>query len=462
MKIREKLLDFKRRLSDRKMYSIVIVIIALVASFGIFQYRKASQYRQQLDNQYNRAFFDMTGYVQNVESLLIKAAVSNSPNKTILTLREAWRQANLAQENLVQLPISQTVLANTSRFLTQVGDLSYTLANQYAVGKSISQDQYVTIQKLNTYSKNLRENLANLQDQITVGRMEWGELTKEGTPLFRKTSSALPKTQFENLDKVFQEYPTLIYDGPFSDHMANIKPRAITGNKLSQEEVKKKLPSFFTKSKIKNISSDTSTDTGPISSYGYSVEFDGKDKNEAKVTVTQKGGHPLWMLYNRSIPNKTITMEKAISSAKSFLNAIGYTNMIDTYYLLEDNAATINFAYQDDLVTVYPDLIKVKVALDNGEIIGFDAKNYLVSHTQRNFTSPKITLEQARSKINPKLDIAYSGLAIIPTEYQTEKLVYEFKGKMNKQDFIVYINANTGEEEDILLIVNTPNGILTM
>ena len=47
--IREKLLDFKRRLQDRKMYSIIIVIVAATAVFGIYQYKNASQLRQKLD-----------------------------------------------------------------------------------------------------------------------------------------------------------------------------------------------------------------------------------------------------------------------------------------------------------------------------------------------------------------------------------------------------------------------------
>ena len=122
--IRDKLLDFKRRLSDRKMYSVVIVLIAAVAAWGIYQYKRAADLRQELDNQYNRAFFEMVSYVNNVESLLAKSMVSTTTDRTAITLQEAWRQAGLAQTNLGQLPVSQPVLASTSKFLTQVSDLS--------------------------------------------------------------------------------------------------------------------------------------------------------------------------------------------------------------------------------------------------------------------------------------------------------------------------------------------------
>ncbi len=53
-------------------------------------------------------------------------------------------------------------------------------------------------------------------------------------------------------------------------------------------------------------------------------------------------------------------------------------------------------------------------------------------------------------------------MAIIPTEWKTEILCYEFKGKIEDTEYLVYINAETGEEQEILIITNTPNGQLAM
>ena len=70
--------------------------------------------------------------------------------------------------------------------------------------------------------------------------------------------------------------------------------------------------------------------------------------------------------------------------------------------------------------------------------------------------------EEAKKTLNKKLEVESEKLAIIPTEYQTEILCYEFKGKVNNKNYIVYINAENGREEDILLVVDTGNGTLTM
>lgn len=135
--------------------------------------------------------------------------------------------------------------------------------------------------------------------------------------------------------------------------------------------------------------------------------------------------------------------------------------MKPTYYLKQGGAVTVNYAYTQDDVTIYPDLIKVKIALDNGEILGMETTGYLNNHTTRKIETPKISKSEAKATLNKKLEITSEGLAIIPTEWKTEIFCYEFKGKIDDTDFLVYVNAKTGKEENILVIIDTPDGILT-
>ena len=136
--------------------------------------------------------------------------------------------------------------------------------------------------------------------------------------------------------------------------------------------------------------------------------------------------------------------------------------MKETYYLKQEGIVTINYAWTQENVVMYPDLIKLKVALDNGEILGVEATGYLNNHTQRVLSKINITTEDAKKVLNKDLDIKSEGLAVIPTEWKTEILCYEFKGKIEERDFLVYINAENGKEEQVLMITNTPNGTLTM
>lgn len=462
-KVREKLLDWKQRLSDRHMYSVFIVIVAVVAAWGIYQYKRAADLRQELDNQYNRAFYEMVGYVQNVEVLLMKSMISATPQMVSETLKEAWHQANLAQTNLGQLPVTQDVLANTSKFLSQVGDFAYALDRQNLSGREITEEQYKQLEQLHQYAVSLQDALNNLQASLSDGRINWNELANKGTELFKKQSQSMTAQLFSDVDKTFQEFPTLIYDGPFSDHMTSLKPKGLTGKEVTVEEAKEKLKKFFGEDRVASIehTGDINADTLPA--YNFKITFKDRSEDEfATADVTKTGGHVIWMLYNREVEQATIDVDKVKQIGKEFLESRGFKNMKDTYYVKEDSTATINYAYEQDGVVVYPDLIKVKIALDNGEIVGFEAKGYLMNHTERDIPEPKISEKEIRARFMAKKELKTVGLAIIPTNFGTEIFCYELKGRVNDRDFLVYVNAETGREEEVLIIINTPDGILTL
>ncbi|ANX00067.1 germination protein YpeB [Thermoclostridium stercorarium subsp. thermolacticum DSM 2910] len=445
------------------MYSIFVVVVAVVALWGIYQYKRAADLRQELDNQYNRAFYEMVGYVQNIEVLLMKSMISATPQMVSETLKEAWHQANLAQTNLGQLPVTQEVLANTSKFLSQVGDFAYALDRQNLSGKGITEEQYKQLEQLYQYSVSLNEALNNLQASISGGRIQWNELANKGTELFKKQSQSMTAQLFSDVDKTFQEFPTLIYDGPFSDHMTSLKPKGVTGNEVSVEEAKEKLKKFFGEDKVASIEhvGDINADTLPA--YNFKITFKDRPEDEfATADVTKTGGHVIWMLYSRNVGQETLDVDKVKQIGKEFLESRGYKNMKDTYYIKEDGTATVNYAYEQNGVVVYPDLIKVKIALDNGEIVGFEAKGYLMNHTERDIPEPKVSEAEIRANFMAKKELKSVGLAIIPTNFGTEIFCYELKGRMNDRDFLVYINAETGREEKVLIIIDTPEGILTL
>lgn len=127
-----------------------------------------------------------------------------------------------------------------------------------------------------------------------------------------------------------------------------------------------------------------------------------------------------------------------------------------------DGSVQFNFVPVQDEVYLYPDIVKVKVALDNGDIIGFDATAYYMNHTERKLEKPKLTEKEAEQKVNKNLKIEGRKLTLIPLESGKEVLAYEFKGTYKGDTFYVYINALNGNEEKILKVIKTEHGDLTM
>ncbi len=463
MSFKDKVIDWKNRLKDRHMFSIIIGLIIVCLILGGIIYKKQKEYRQVMENQYNLAFFELVDYVQNVENYLAKSLISTSPEHGAETLTRVWKEANLAQIYLSQIPINNEGLSNTARFLNQVSDYSYSLSRKNIYNEPLTQEDLDNLQNLHKLSVDLQNILNQLSAEMTDGTISWKELTKKGSTMFAQQVSNNSKDSFSNIDSNFGEYAGLIYDGAYSEHIDKAEKKGLTGDNVSEDQAKEIAINLIGSDKIKEINSNGLSENGNIASFSFScILNDGDKNNPVSIAISQKGGHVVFMNYNRDISAEVISQEEANKIGKEFLEAKGYSSMKETYFLKQDGIVTINYAYSQNDVVIYTDLIKLKIALDNGEILGMETTGYLNSHTERNIPTPSISLEEAKSHLNQKLEILSEGFAIIPTEWKTEIFCYEFKGKVDDTDFLVYINAETGKEENILVIINTPNGTLTM
>ncbi len=449
-----------KKFKKEYMLAIICVLVVLVIALGIILYKNHNEYKQASENNYNMAFYELVDYVQNVETYLAKSLISSTSEHGAETLTNVWREANLAQSYLSRLPIESQELENTEKFLNQVSDYSYSLSRKNIYNEDLTQDDLNNLKDLHSYSVELQNTLNQLSEDLNSGRFEWGELTDKGTVAFAQQVDNISKESFSNLEENFHEYSGLIYDGAFSEHLTTQEAKGITGDDIEEEQAKQIAENFIGTENVKENTNLGFSENATIPAYDFSIK--NQDDETINISISKKGGHVVSMNSNREVNSEIISQEEADEKGKQFLESKGFPNMKETYYLKQEGIVTINYAAMQDNVIMYPDLIKVKVALDDGEILGMETTGYLNNHTQRDISKINITQEKAKSSLNKNLEIGSEGLAVIPTEWKTEILCYEFKGKVEDREFLVYINAENGREEDVLMITNTPNGTLTM
>ena len=455
-----KIQDWMQRLKKGHMLSVIGVFLLIIIALGVILYQKEVEAKQTSENTYNMAFYELVDYVENVETYLAKSLISTTPQHGAETLTNLWREANMAQTYLSRLPIESQELENTQKFLNQVSDYSYSLSRKNIYDESLTDEDLKNLKDLHNYSLELENTLNQLSEDINSGRIKWGELTKKGSIAFAQQVSTESKDGFSNLEENFHEYSGLIYDGAFSEHLTSEEKKGLTGENIDEQKAKEIAIDFIGKDKIKETSNLGLSENATIPAYSFSIQTnEGRNIN---ISVSQKGGHVVYMNYDRDVNSEVLSQEEADKKGKEFLTQKGFPNMKETYYLKQEGIMTINYAYNQNGVVMYPDLIKVKVALDNGEILGVETSGYLNNHTERDISKVKISKEEAKKTLNKQLNIESEGLAYIPTEWKTEILCYEFKGKVDDTEFLVYINVENGREEDILVIKDTPNGVLTM
>ena len=442
----------------RKRFITIIAILAIL--FALTLYYAVSlkeKYSNLQNNTYTEAFSNLVNYVNNVENYLAKAMISKSPEHGAETLTQIWRDSNLAIVYLSRIPLEDDELSQTAKFLNQISDYSFSLSKKSISGEELSDDDFDNLDSLYKYCLDLEQSLNMLSEEIYNGNITWKEVSTDLSTRFAQSVDSI--TVFSSIDDNLNEYEGLIYDGAYSDHINKKEKLGLTGNDISEEEAKEKVKEFFNEAELNKIELNAYLEKADIPSYDFSIEQNGK---KYSVMISKKGGHIVETSLDRDVNEEKILQEEANEIGKSYLSSKGFPNMKETYFIKQGNIVTINYAYNDNGIIVYPDLIKVRVALDNGEIMGIETKGYLNSHTERAYVRPIISIDEAKSRLNSRLEILSENMAIIPTEWKTEINCYEFKGKVEDKEFLVYINVETGKEEDILVILDTPGGTLTV
>lgn len=440
-------------------YSILAALLIFTIIWGFGKRKDVMAIQNEVNNNYNRAFSELVDYIDNIDVQLSKARLASSPSQLASIANDIFSESAQAKSCLGQLPTSQIQLENTSKFLSQVGDFTYMLSQDMINGEEISQEEYETLASLNEYADSLSDSLEDLQEKLMTGALSFNELYAKTSLNTVRADGPEILESMENVEKAFDEYPSLIYDGPFSEHIENMQPKMTEGKpEISRDEALKIAKEFLGK-KGENLEFNSESENTALNSYnfGYNTAED-----QVSVSVTKQGGYVLYFLDNTNVRDVNLDVASATQKAIEFLESRGIYDMVSSYYEKKNNVATINFAYSQNGITCYSDLIKVSVALDDGSIVGFESKGYLMNHIERTIDEPVLSQEEARQRVSTDLEVNATSLVLIPKDSLKEILCYEFKGSFNGKNFIVYVNALNGREEKILLLIESEEGILTI
>lgn len=375
--------DNKKRFLENYLKASTIILLLVVVALGITVYSKQEELVRTSENAYNMAFYELVDYVKNVESYLAKATISTSPEHGAETLTNVWREANLAQTYLAMLPIESQELENTEKFLNQVSDYSYSLSRKNIYNKDLTEDDLKNLKDLHTYSVELENTLTQLSEDIDSKRVKWKDLSRDKNIDFAKQVDNISKESFSNLEENFHEYSGLIYDGAFSEHITNDLKKALIGDEISEEEAIQKVQEFLGQDNIREIQNLGLSQNANIPAYDFFIQ--NKNGDNINISISKQGGHIVSMNANRNVNSEILSYDEANKKGKEFLDSKNFKNMKETYYLKQDGVMTINYAYLQDNVIMYPDLIKLKIALDNGEILGMETTGYLNNHERKRY-----------------------------------------------------------------------------
>ena len=449
-----------RPLSRRQIRAVTFLAAGgvVLGGYALQGQLRAAASEALLAQHYEYAFSELATAVDELDTTLQKSLYATSTSLFSTLCSQVFQEALSAQTALGALTYGNIELEQTAAFLAKTGDYALSLSRS---GESeLTEEQRESFTALSERASALSAALDSLQSDLYAGTATLENLEAVEERLSRAVEDGgdmLAGSSYQDIEEGCSDLPTLIYDGPFSDHLVNASPKCLEGlAEVTRDEARAKAAAFFDLSPT--LFTPASESSGTLPTYGFSAVADG---GELWVEVTKTGGQVLQVLNSRSVGPAQLSHEEGVAKAVALLERLGIPGMEATYSMEQGGRLTVNFAYTQDGVRCYPDLIKVTIALDNGAVVGYEAHNYLMNHTARTLTAPAVSAETAQGKVGGELTILSHRLALTPTAGKGEVLCHEFQCEdAEGRHCLIYVNAQTGEQEQILLLLEDESGTL--
>lgn len=437
----------------RRISSIMfpVLTIALIGTV-IWAYQindKKNLITIKAENQYQRAFHDLTYHMDHLHRELGNALAVNSTSQGFhrKCLINAWRLTSEAQASINQLPLAWLPFDKTEKLLSKISKFSYQTAVRDLAKEPLSEKEMDTLRTLVDQSHQISQELNNVQSLVIAQNLRWldVELAMSGHDEPEDNSII---DGFKSVDKTVSEYTEAGWGPAVMNMFDDDGLRKLSGREHSEEDIRRQALQFLQYPDSANIDISLHGNDPKFQVYSVIVESP-QDGELVRMEYTKQGGKLLWMMNERQVEESKITLEQALEKAQQFLKDRGYGDSKAINYNEYGNVAYLTMAEVDDDIIIYPEKLAIYVAMDQGEIIGFQASDHLSDQKKRPRTNAQLSLAEAKTKLNPSFDIHDQQLAVIENDMNEDVLCYQFVGTINDQKYRIFINADTGLEEKL-------------
>lgn len=437
-----------RRLSA-VMFPILLVALIGMSVWGYQENKEKNSVLIKAENQYQRAFHDLSSHMGKLQTELGNTLAVNSTHNDMYRkgLVNIWRITSQAQNEISQLPLALMPFNKTANFLDQISKFSYRTAVRDLTKNPMSEEERKNLFTLYEHSKEISKELNGVQEKIIASNLRWMDVEVAAASQ-RQPEDNVILDGFGLVDKKIGEYPEIQWGPGMPGLTPNKSFSALSGKDVSADEVKAKAAQFMG---VKDANALQVTENGAgtkLNTFRVTTKKPGSGQ-EVFLDYTKKGGQMTWYMAPRDVKSKQVDIRGARDAALEFLDRLGFTEMSPISFDEYSNVATLTLVNRKDNVLIYPEKMVVEVALDNGEVIGLQTADYVLEKKERDIKQPTLSEEEARTNLNGDFQVQQTRLSLIRNEMDEEVLCHEFMGKVNGSRFKIFLNADNGMEERV-------------
>lgn len=429
---------------------VAALAIAAAVAIGVISANKVARMRMSViddanaykigqENEYKQSLYLACDSMKNLDANLGKIAVSNDTAHQTEMLAKVVVHSNQVNQCLSALPFEASdKIAACQKFVNQTQDYATYLLGKLASGEKLTATERIALNNLDTVATNLYDFLQ------AYAESDSGMFITNGNGINNvgNLSSSL-----NDVDDNAFAYEKLIYDGPFSDSVEHKTLRPVTVLKRAQLDA--------IASELFNGAAFNAEINNEGKMYVYDVE-------NGKAYLTQDGKVVQYEAYSEvnaeaeQPVSKSVKCSECIAVAEEFCRKLGYDVKGVWVSKTQDTVTYVNCATVIDDVIIYPDLIKVAVNAQ-GEVVGFEARAYLLNHTDWDVTFGDTSEAAAREALDKSLKVTNTARALIEKNNK-HYLCYEFQCQHNGRQYYVYVDSATGNEVELFKVIANTEG----
>ncbi|HZG75067.1 MAG TPA: germination protein YpeB [Paenibacillus sp.] len=429
------------------LFPIVAVLLVGAGLWGYQEHQEKNRILVKAENQYQRAFHDLSYHMDQLhEELGNTLAVSSESNFHRKGLINMWRLTSQAQSEVNQLPLTLMPFHETEELLANISKFSYKTAVRDLQKQPLTDAEMKVLTELYESSKEIKNDLRKVQESVINNHLQWMDvemLLASGAENYDNDII----DGFQLMNKRVTENGDIDWGPTMTAMNRRMSMQSVGGPPITAEDAKRKAADFLG---LKDVTGMKAVENGADTDFStYTVSVPTQNETSRQIEFTKAGGKLVYFLTERTVAEKIVDIPGAVEAGTEFLKEHGYDGMRAVSYDEYNNVASIIFARVVNGVTVYPEKVTVKVALDDAEVTGLSAAELLLHPTTEKIAEPAMSEADARKGLNPNFKVRDASLAIIRNDLDEEVLCYEFLGSINGGDYRIYFNADNGAEEKI-------------
>ncbi len=421
---------------------VACLALSTVVTFGAL---RMNDMTLENANGYRSTLYEMVAASEDMDSNLSKLRVSSGVNEQRALLTDILVDSELLESAIERMPIDNVTSTDISAFVNKTGTYCRNLLTKLSKGEPLTETEKNTVQYLYNVNAGLHNELNGLTNHMTEKDFLAFVGGKQGNV----------SQKFGDMSKGTLQKPEDTIDAPFTEE-GNVGKNSIASEaEISEGRAEELVKQYLRAYHIAETQYTGETVANDVSCYNFTLRDE--SGNEIFAQITKNGGKLAFFNTYEVCTEKNFDLETCDDLARKFLAEHGIEGVEAVWLADGGMVADLTYVSVQNGVRVYPELIRVRVCESKGRVVGIDSMEYLLNRKESRTVGEAISRESAQEKLAEGLTPYAAHLAIIPLNGE-EVLAHEFACTYGEEEYVVYLDAKTGDELQVYRVRESARG----